>query len=217
MSIPLATYKSGNLEAIEIHDGIYKIDNFLTAEEMSILRAQADGTPREGWEEQYRKLLWDQGALIHGENNHEEIEAFIDRNQSQYWDDKVIPINDASVRDSINQKLLPFFEGSYDLDLIVDIQRQYPGVGLDEHVDAEYDKNLKLAVAVYINDDFTGGELYFPKLEFEIKPTAGSCIIFATTDEYLHGIRPLGPGASRYAMVVFAWNLGTMESSIAEH
>lgn len=217
MSAPLATYKSGDLEAIEIYDGIYKIDNFLTQQEIDILRAQADSTPQAGWEEQYRKLLWDQGALIHGADNHEAIEAFIGRNQSQYWDDKVIPINDLSVRDSINAKLLPFFKGVYDLDQIVDIQRQYPGVGLDEHVDAEYDQNLKMAVAVYINDDFVDGELYFPLKDIQIKPTAGSCLIFATGPEYLHGIRPLGDGPSRYAMVVFAWELGTMESSIASH
>lgn len=205
MSTPLAAYTSGLLEAKEIYDGIYKIQNFLLPEEIDALRSQADAATQDDWEKQYHKQIYDQAVSTHGADAHDEIEEFLSKEKVAYWTDKVIPILDLELRDRINSRLEPFFAGLYEVDTLLDIQRQYEGVGLDEHVDAQHDSRIKLAIAIYINDDFNAGELYFPKKNIEIKPEAGSCVIFSTTDEYLHGVKPLAPGPSRYALVGFAW------------
>ena len=205
MSTPLAAYKSGTLEAKEIHEGIYKISNFLLPEEMKALRDQADAATQEEWEAQYHKQIYKQAVELYGADAKQEIDDFLVKEKVLYWTDKVIPILNKEVRDRINERLEPFFSDLYEVDTLLDIQRQYEGVGLEEHVDAQYDSRIKLAIAIYINDDFRAGELYFPKKNIEIKPEAGSCIIFATTEEYLHGVKPLLPGPSRYALVGFAW------------
>jgi len=55
----------------------------------------------------------------------------------------------------------------------------------------------------YINDDYTGGEIHFPNLNFEYKPVKGSMIIFpndalATPEPYeskhLHGVKKINSG-----------------------
>lgn len=217
MSTPLAAYTSGGLEAKEIYDGIYKIDNFLLPEEINALRSQADTATQADWERQYHKQIYDQAVRTHGADAHEAIEDFVSKEKVPYWTDKVVAILDTDLRDRINSRLEPFFSGLYEVDTLLDIQRQYEGVGLDEHVDAQHDPRIKLAVAIYINDDFGAGELYFPKKGIEIKPEAGSCVIFATTEDYLHGVKPLLPGPSRYALVGFAWELGTTDHIAATY
>lgn len=43
-----------------------------------------------------------------------------------------------------------------------------------------------VSAVVYINDDFEGGELVFPKVNYSYKPVAGSCIMFPSSVEYSH-------------------------------
>lgn len=43
-----------------------------------------------------------------------------------------------------------------------------------------------VSAVVYINDDFAGGELVFPKIKYSYKPVAGSCIMFPSGIEYSH-------------------------------
>lgn len=43
-----------------------------------------------------------------------------------------------------------------------------------------------VSAVVYINDDFEGGELVFPKIKYSYKPVAGSCIMFPSNIEYSH-------------------------------
>ncbi len=51
-----------------------------------------------------------------------------------------------------------------------------------------------LSVVYFLNDDFEGGELFFPTLEIVVKPQAGSMVCFPSTHEYLHGVKPVKTG-----------------------
>jgi hypothetical protein len=209
MGKPLARYSSEGLQATELYEGIYEIKNLLDAEDIKYLRTLAETTKQHEWKIQNHKVLHSQAVEKYGPNDLDNIAKYIERNGTAYWDDKLIEIPDKDFCYKINKRLDPFFDGLYDLLYLEEVQRQYEGVGLDEHVDSEYDKRIKLAVVIYINDDFVGGELYFPTKGIEIKPTAGSCLIFDTGEEFLHGVRKVGPGPGRYAMAGFAWEYGT--------
>lgn len=217
MTLPLATYIFDDLKATELHKGVYQIEHFLKEEEIKYLRTLAETTTSEGWKKRNHDVLRAHAAHVYGEEAEAEIQAYIDRNHTAYWDDKLIQIPDEDFCQRINDRLAPFFDGLYDLPYLEEIQRQYEGVGLDEHVDSDYDHRVRFAVVMYINDDFTGGELYFPTQGLEIKPVAGSCLIFSTGAEYLHGVRPVGAGPGRYAMAGFAWELGTKEAWLDDH
>jgi predicted 2-oxoglutarate/Fe(II)-dependent dioxygenase YbiX len=40
----------------------------------------------------------------------------------------------------------------------------------------------------YINDDYEGGELYFPELDWNFKPKADTLLMFPSTSRYIHGV-----------------------------
>jgi hypothetical protein len=54
----------------------------------------------------------------------------------------------------------------------------------------------------YLNDNYNGGEIYFPNQELEIKPKPNTLIFFPGTLEYLHGVKPITNGI-RYTLTSF--------------
>lgn len=58
----------------------------------------------------------------------------------------------------------------------------------DLHVDVEDHSSAKRCVALlyYLNDDFTGGETFFPYLDKKIVPQKGSVMVFPPTWQYPH-------------------------------
>lgn len=51
-----------------------------------------------------------------------------------------------------------------------------------------------LAGLFYFNDDYEGGELYFPQHGIEFKPVAGAAYFFPGDMYYTHGVRPIKSG-----------------------
>jgi hypothetical protein len=55
---------------------------------------------------------------------------------------------------------------------------------------------------LYLNDEYEGGELYFPEHDIEFKPRAYSYICFPGGVENIHGVQEILKG-TRYTMVSF--------------
>lgn len=74
------------------------------------------------------------------------------------------------------------------------------GAHRDNHYGYEF---LEYSTVIYLNDDYEGGEIYFPKLSYIYKPKAGDIILFpCSTDEYLHGVLPVR-GSNRYTIAMW--------------
>ena len=54
----------------------------------------------------------------------------------------------------------------------------------------------------YLNDNYEGGEIYFPNQNIEIKPKPNTLVFFPGTMEYLHGVKPITDGI-RYTLTSF--------------
>jgi hypothetical protein len=67
----------------------------------------------------------------------------------------------------------------------------------------------KFVSLLYLNDDYEGGELYFPELDIEFKPKALSWITFNGGIENLHGVKEIKAG-TRYTFVSF-WDFAEAE------
>jgi predicted 2-oxoglutarate/Fe(II)-dependent dioxygenase YbiX len=52
----------------------------------------------------------------------------------------------------------------------------------------------------YINDDYTGGEISFPRFNLTYKPVANEFIVFPSNYIYNHSVLPVIEG-TRYAVV----------------
>lgn len=60
-----------------------------------------------------------------------------------------------------------------------------------------------LSLLIYLNDDFEGGELTFCKLNYWLRPRAGSVVMFPSGHRYLHQAETVKSGV-RYAVVSWA-------------
>jgi len=57
-----------------------------------------------------------------------------------------------------------------------------------------------LTVMMYPNDDYEGGEVYFPRHDISVKPTAGDVFVFPSGLAFPHGCKPVTKG-TRYCVV----------------
>jgi hypothetical protein len=62
-----------------------------------------------------------------------------------------------------------------------------------------------LASLFYINDDYEGGELYFPHQDIQFKPKVGAAYFFPGDMNYIHGVTEVKSGI-RYT-VPFFWTI----------
>jgi len=62
-----------------------------------------------------------------------------------------------------------------------------------------------IGTVFYLNDDYEGGELYFPLQGIEFKPKPGAAYFFPGDKNYIHGVRPVTKG-TRYTLPYF-WTI----------
>jgi len=60
----------------------------------------------------------------------------------------------------------------------------------------------KFSSLIYLNDEFSGGNLWFPKQDTEIEPKPNTLIVFPATFEYMHGVKAVTSGI-RYSILEF--------------
>lgn len=95
-----------------------------------------------------------------------------------------------------------FFKNSKGIGLYAQWLTMY-GIGneLPRHVDNHYGaEEINFSAVIYLNDDFSGGELLLEDFGYLHKPKALSIIIFHPT--YWHEIKPILSG-KRYAMPIW--------------
>lgn len=73
------------------------------------------------------------------------------------------------------------------------------GTSGDPHIDAiEKEPFIEYSSVIYLNDEYEGGNIYFPAQGFSIKPKKYSAIFFPGNDiKYLHGVSKITSG-NRY-------------------
>jgi len=206
IKLTLEDFTRAGLEAEKLYEGIFVVRNFLKEEEIAALEAQFQSMTEEDWSKQYTESLFAFIEDQYGVKTIEEAQALghdikIDEN----WVDKNAVIKDQTVCGAINDRLYKLFEPFENLELkgVGSIQRQYEGISLSYHVDSLSNPLVVFANVLYINDDFTGGELHFPKIDVTYRPEKGALIVFPSADDYLHGVLPVGPGPIRYALPAF--------------
>ncbi len=75
----------------------------------------------------------------------------------------------------------------------------------DYHSDVNDVSSAKrfLAVVCYLNDDFSGGETYFPKYKIKTEVETGTVVLFPATWNYLHKGNPVTDGHAKYILGTF--------------
>jgi len=92
------------------------------------------------------------------------------------------------------------------------------GYSMDAHIDTINDYGLfdylKYSSVLYLNEEFDGGDIYFPNVNFSYSPKKGDLIIFPANDlEYMHGVSKINTG-SRHTLAYWYSNSGDCEPLI---
>jgi hypothetical protein len=84
---------------------------------------------------------------------------------------------------------------------LVNFARWPEGYELASHADSENPGGVPhaypwrdFASVIYLNDDYAGGEIFFPNQGIELRPEPGTLVLFPGTLRYLHGVRRVNRG-----------------------
>lgn len=75
-----------------------------------------------------------------------------------------------------------------------------PGQHFQEHTDHGFSYNCVVSLVGYVNDDYTGGEIFFRLQNINYKPKAGDLFIFPSNYMYPHRAMPVIDG-TKYSLV----------------
>lgn len=197
---------------------IVSLDNFMTAEELAALDEFAR-----------TNTLWD---VTQTHYNDDGVVIY----DSSYWDHRVATTNtirnsNPDIPDIIN-KMVERLKIEVDSFFKVDafptspaIVRWLPGQLQQPHADKELHEGenagkpndfpfYDIAGLFYLNDDYEGGELYFPNQGIQFKPKRGSAYFFPGDMNYIHGVTPIESGI-RY-VVPFFWTILSHQDKTSE-
>lgn len=74
------------------------------------------------------------------------------------------------------------------------------GQKFTNHIDDHPDYHRRVSTVYYLNDNYIGGEINFPRFDITFKPLANQMIIFPSTYVYNHSVSEVTEG-TRYAVV----------------
>lgn len=74
------------------------------------------------------------------------------------------------------------------------------GQQFTNHIDDHPSYHRRISTVYYLNDNYTGGEINFPRFGITFKPKANQMIVFPSTYVYNHSVSPVIEG-ERYAVV----------------
>lgn len=177
---------------------IVELENFMTQEEIEFLEKAAKSL-----------TIWDVTQSHVNENGTVVYD-------SDYWKDRVatqptLDKNDPNISPIVAglfQRLKPIVEEFYKVKVVptgTTIVKWLPGQFQNPHADKELHEgpdaglpndfpHYDLSSLFYLNDDYEGGELYFPLQDVKFKPKKGAAYFFPGDKNYIHGVTEVKNG-----------------------
>lgn len=85
---------------------------------------------------------------------------------------------------------------------VINVVRYGKGEFFKTHTDDGDPYRCTVSAVGYPNDDYLGGELYFPKFDLKYKPEAGDLVIFPSAYSYAHSSEPVLDDGIKYSLVI---------------
>jgi hypothetical protein len=190
----------------EITPKLLSIENFLSKEQLDIFFDIINGTSQEDWEVEYYANLSKFCIEKFGRSDVDNLVAEGKFEITQNWKDKNFNILKQPITkvlyNALNSMVIDS-DSELHLSGFATIQRMQEGVELKAHTDQHTDPSIRYATILYLNDDYADGELFFPNLDIQLKPKAGTLVFFPGDEEYKHGVKHVGQGPIRYVLVGF--------------
>jgi len=190
-------------------ENIVELENFMTEEEIDFLENAAKNI-----------TIWDVTQSHINENGTVIYDA-------EYWKDRVASAPSLNQNDPkivpvivrLFERLQPIIEDFFKVKVQPTgqtIVKWNPGQFQMPHADKELHQgpdaglsndfpNYDIASLFYINDDYEGGELYFPHQKIQFKPKRGAAYFFPGDMNYVHGVTEI-KNSFRYTCPFF-WEI----------
>lgn len=190
----------------EVHPGILLVEDFISDDELQEVLNIINSTSEEDWKIEYLSNLKRFCMEKFGRDDVDNLVAEGKFEITQNWEDKNYNITHHSIQVKIYNKLNELVlkaDPGLELSGFATVQRMQEGVELKSHTDQDTDPSIRYATILYLNDDYSAGEIFFPNMDVELKPKKKSILVFPGTKEYQHGVRHVGEGNIRYVLVGF--------------
>lgn len=200
----------------EITDELISVENFLSKEELDVFWDIINSTSQADWEVEYMGNLKTFCMEKFGRDDVDNLVAEGKFEITQNWVDKNFNITHHEIYRPLYNRLNSMILNSYEsleLSGLATIQRMQPGVELKSHTDQHTDPSIRYATIIYINDDYSDGDVFFPNFDINLKPKPGTLLFFPGNEEYEHGVRHVGEGPIRYVLVGFVKERGFYEKN----
>jgi hypothetical protein len=188
------------MEKVNVDKYVIMIKDIIDQDEADFLINMAKGASDEEWDA-YRKSLGKDADSVNA--------AYGDWTKQMLW----LELNPhlfekaQELVESINRRSIHLINDHYQTDYILDplynIYKFREGDFMKEHHDSGLSPDIKLGAVIYLNDDFDGGEIYYPKANLEIKPVARSLVVHPAGMIYRHGVKAVSNG-ERFSLAGFA-------------
>ena len=193
-------------EVEEPRPRVFAVKNFLTQDEIQYIMSRVETYTEQDWRHRY---IEEMKASCLEKFGRDDIEALVEEGLLEVtWDfaDKNVAFDDFDFKDMITKRAQEIFDavGGVKLNGFHVVHRLYEGSELKAHYDQYSDKLIEYAAILYVNKGYTEGALFFTHLNLEIYPEPGTLMIFPGTEEFHHGVHPVGPGPVRYNLPSFA-------------
>ena len=167
------------IKPIKLKEGIYEISNFIENEKIQEIMLEIQGISEDRWfvkDSQYTTDFWFGKRLE------------IEHNILMYADLKI-------------QDLFKTYEKITSVKGICRYKKdEYMAAHTDLYENKDSDK-IEYGIILYWNDNYEGGELYYPDIDFKIKPSAGTLIIHRS--DIVHQSLPVKSNNTRYFSTCF--------------
>lgn len=197
---------SNGFSASQVAPGVLLVEDFISDEELSSILNIIKSTKEEDWRIEYLSNLKTFCMEKFGRDDVDNLVAEGKFEITQNWEDKNFNIAGHPTQEKIYNRLNDLVieeDPNLILSGLATIQRMQEGVELKSHTDQDTDPSIRYATILYINEEYSDGEIFFPKIGLELKPKPKSMLVFPGTKEYEHGVKHVGPGPIRYVLVGF--------------
>ena len=195
-----------NFEIKKLDENVILVENFISEKELKDLFDIINSLTEEDWSTEYLGNLKKFCFEKFGRDDVENLVAEGKFEVTENWHDKNYNILHTEIYQEIFKRLASLVKSaneSFELSGFATLQRMQEGVELKPHTDQDTDPSIRHAAILYLNEDYSKGEIFFSNHNIELKPKPGSLLLFPGTKDYNHGVRHVGPGPIRYVLVGF--------------
>lgn len=181
------------------------IEDFITKDEIDDFFSIINSATEKDWSSLYMEGLKKFCIEKFGRDDVDNLVAEGKFEITKNWEDKNLEINGFAITKIVHDRLSNLvneIDNSLSLNSF-SFQRMQSGVELKSHTDQHTDPSIQYAAIIYLNDNYSGGEVFFKNKNLDLRPKAGSLLIFPGNEEFEHGVRHVQDGPIRYVIPAF--------------